>query len=631
MAIQFDNNLLELLPPPAQGGLSFGIKNGASGTTSLVGDQDDTYTRDDLYENAQTGQVTINFDGKSGIDSIFLTEPATSRVLKGRLTSSTATVPTATWSLQSSFATGQSTINGTNIEWVGTTGNWSSLYLASLYLQLNKITTEVSFALDPTNTTNALSLAGRAITETETRSTFGAANDIFYAIDKSNHTYLMGDGNDLVSSYDSGNNFDGGQGLDTYVLAGMGQWEFTTAPTSFAASYNVNAQGQVEIDISGDSISSYRAANLIGFEALVFADRKVRLATAAKTGSTVQGIVGEYTVILGDAAADTLIGVTAGDTLKGGGGNDFIAAGNGAIGANLLKNGSFEINNARNRRWTYLPQLEGWTSLVGTPTNFSAGGTFEIWKNFSAVRATDGQSILELDSNASVNGIEQKIQTQANQTYLLTFDYAARLDAAGPSRPKSRNGDTFAIYWNNTKVGDFASSTKKWATLTATVTGSGGLDALRFFEATSQNDQYGILLDNVKLQAYAPSSDLSVNVLDGGAGRDTLVGSIVVDRFVFEAGDSGNSLSTADVIRQFTSGVDVVDISELTAGSAISFVSAFTGSSGNAELITQTQTLAGKQGLLASLDLDGNATADFAIFFEGVNSLALRDFKTGMG
>ena len=159
MAIQFDNNLLELLPPPAQGGLSFGIKNGASGTTSLVGDQDDTYTRDDLYENAQTGQVTINFDGKSGIDSIFLTEPATSRVLKGRLTSSTATVPTATWSLQSSFATGQSTINGTNIEWVGTTGNWSSLYLASLYLQLNKITTEVSFALDPTNTTNALSLA----------------------------------------------------------------------------------------------------------------------------------------------------------------------------------------------------------------------------------------------------------------------------------------------------------------------------------------------------------------------------------------------------------------------------------------------------------------------------------------
>lgn len=631
MAIQFDNNLLELLPPPAQGGLSFGIKNGASGTTSLVGDQDDTYTRDDLYENAQTGQVTINFDGKSGIDSIFLTEPARSRVLKGRLTSSTATVPTATWSLQSSFATGQSTINGTNIEWIGTTGNWSSLYLASLYLHLNKITTEVSFALDPTNTTNALSLAGRAITETETRSTFGAANDIFYAIEKSNHTYLMGDGNDLVSSYDSGNNFDGGRGLDTYVLAGMWQWEFTTAPTSFAASYNVNAQGQVEIDISGDSIISYRAANLIGFEALVFADRKVRLATAAKTGSTVQGIVGEYNVILGDAAADTLIGVTAGDTLKGGGGNDFLAAGNGAIGANLLKNGSFEINNAIDKRWNYSRRLEGWTSLVGTPTNFSAGGTMEIWKNFSAVRATDGSCLLELDSNNQVNGIEQRVQTVANQSYQLTLDFSARLNAAGRGNPRSRNGDTFSIYWNDTKLGDFTNRKTTWQQISLTVTGTGGADALRFFEAPSQNDEHGILLDNVKLVAIGSNPEFSTNVLNGGAGRDTLVGSNVVDRFVFAAGDSGHSLSTADVIRQFTSGVDVVDISELTGGLYISLVSAFTGTSGNAELITRTQTLEGKQGLLASLDLDGNATADFAIFFEGVNSLALRDFKTVMG
>lgn len=606
------------------------VLDGATGNLVAIGNTQPNVPNDELFDNPLAGNLNITFDGKTGTDTVNLADSALTRTISAKWTPNTNHLLTQ-WTFTSVYGGGTTTINATNIEWARTSRYFSTA-LASYYLKHYNITTSVDFEFGASTVAGAYAIAPDPFQERN----YGAANDIVYLTTIAFAQINLGAGNDMIALTQVDCTVDGGTGIDTYVVDDFNNRYSTPPRRASEAIYVVDAQGRVELYTTRLGLID---AVLQNFEIIAFGDRSIRLTTGAAGASNLTGIAGQYNVILGRDNADTITGVTAGDTLQGGNGNDLLIAASTASPMarmatnerNLLINGSFEINNAIDRRWNYSRRLEGWTSLVGTPTSFSAGGTMEIWKNFSAVRATDGSCLLELDSNNQVNGIEQRVQTVANQSYQLTLDFSARLNAAGRGNPRSRNGDTFSIYWNDTKLGDFTNRKTTWQQISLTVTGTGGVDALRFFEAPSQNDQHGILLDNVKLVAVGSNPEFSTNVLNGGAGRDTLVGSNVVDRFVFAAGDSGNSLSTADVIRQFTSGVDVVDVSELTDGVKISFVSAFTGTSGNAELITQTQTLAGVQGLLASIDLDGNMAADCAIFFEGVNSLVLKDFKTSIG
>jgi Ca2+-binding RTX toxin-like protein len=101
------------------------------------------------------------------------------------------------------------------------------------------------------------------------------------------------------------------------------------------------------------------------------------------------------------------------------------------------------------------------------------------------------------------------------------------------------------------------------------------------------------------------------DVVNGGAGKDTLTGGAGADQFVFAAGDSRNGGSVRDVITDFTSGEDTLDL----------------GALGVTDFASQVSTQKIGSGLLVYVDLDhdGVDSADFALQLTGVSGLVAGD------
>jgi Ca2+-binding RTX toxin-like protein len=111
------------------------------------------------------------------------------------------------------------------------------------------------------------------------------------------------------------------------------------------------------------------------------------------------------------------------------------------------------------------------------------------------------------------------------------------------------------------------------------------------------------------------------DTLYGGLGADTMNGSAGADSFVFTSIHDSDA-AAPDLIKAFSRGVDLIDLSKIdadlstTTDDAFQFVSAFTSHAGEAVL-----SQAGGQSLL-ELDQDGDGAADFVLAFSGHLSAA---------
>ncbi len=124
--------------------------------------------------------------------------------------------------------------------------------------------------------------------------------------------------------------------------------------------------------------------------------------------------------------------------------------------------------------------------------------------------------------------------------------------------------------------------------------------------------------------------NLGDDVITGGAGADTLTGGLGADKFVFEAvSDSPDAFGSRDVITDFGTGYEKIDLSAIDADwttdndDAFTFIgnNAFSGQAG--ELRAEFQdTLA----MRVSGDVDGDGIADFAIDLDGTMSVEFYDF-----
>ena len=85
---------------------------------------------------------------------------------------------------------------------------------------------------------------------------------------------------------------------------------------------------------------------------------------------------------------------------------------------------------------------------------------------------------------------------------------------------------------------------------------SGKLNFLTKFDATGDVQLFGGAGDDVLIGAKGE------DILDGGTGRDHLAGGDGIDTFVMRAGDGSKDLSQADVIYDFTDGVDVLGLDD---------------------------------------------------------------------
>ncbi len=267
-----------------------------------------------------------------------------------------------------------------------------------------------------------------------------------------------------------------------------------------------------------------------------------------------------------NAASDSIQGLGGNDSLVGNGGDDTLYG-----DRNFLTNGALDSNQGAGG-WS-LGTVNGWT-------NAGSGGQIERWgAGFQGLTPADGTSFIELDVNSG--GVVDYITTTAalatGTTYVLSFDSAARAEAAG---------DSFQVVVNGTVVATVTpSSTSQFTTTSVTITGGSGTDTIGFRELSGENNSYGVLLDNVRVTltpASAAASGLSYNdTLDGGTGNDRIYGQEGNDRLIggtgndYMEGGIGNDVfalgdgSGNDVVGDFVIGQDLLDVSALhDAGNA---------------------------------------------------------------
>lgn len=103
------------------------------------------------------------------------------------------------------------------------------------------------------------------------------------------------------------------------------------------------------------------------------------------------------------------------------------------------------------------------------------------------------------------------------------------------------------------------------------------------------------------------------DTLIGGTGADGMVGGAGADRFVFSHAETG------DVIYDFVSGTDKIDLGDLMAAASFRFIgsSAFSGQAGQGRLANG----------LFQLDLNGDRVADLTVAVSG--TLVVSDFTFG--
>ena len=269
-------------------------------------------------------------------------------------------------------------------------------------------------------------------------------------------------------------------------------------------------------------------------------------------------------ILTGDGADDTVAGQQGNDTISGGGGNDTIHG-----DVLFAANGPLDSNQNDN---SWSPgSVTGWY-------NTGSGGTIERWGDgFLGLSTADGSAFIELDGNTSgLDHLQTDVELATGVTYVLSFDHAAR---AGGSV-----NDDFEVTHNGTVIATISpSSTGFFSTTTLTLTGLSGTDTIGFREIVSQDNGLGPLLDNIQFSltpASVAASGHSFNdTLDGGSGDDKIYGQEGDDTIIGGADDdyleggSGSDTfvyadgSGNDVIKDFTIGEDLLDVSALNNGS----------------------------------------------------------------
>ncbi|MGF1649601.1 MAG: DUF4114 domain-containing protein [Hyphomicrobiaceae bacterium] len=205
---------------------------------------------------------------------------------------------------------------------------------------------------------------------------------------------------------------------------------------------------------------------------------------------------------------------------------------------NLLVDGSFETAKVGANTWTTFKSVGGWQT----------DSSIEIWgKGFNGVKATDGDKVMELDSDKQLSRVWQDVGTTKGETYTFAFDYAMRPG----TRPET---NTIEVWWNDEKVGEVRPTTTDWSNAEFSVVGTGALDRIEFREPAGENDSYGGLIDNAVLARASTgvfiSGESGDDVIVGTKGSDILLGGLGDDVMYGVAGNNlmfGNSTAVGSV------------------------------------------------------------------------------------
>jgi Ca2+-binding RTX toxin-like protein len=162
-------------------------------------------------------------------------------------------------------------------------------------------------------------------------------------------------------------------------------------------------------------------------------------------------------------------------------------------GANLVRNGSFEvIGNAARMGWGVASTtLDGWT-LAGTAR--SGSNWFEVVSTkHRGVDAAEGKYWLDMDASSGNIGISQNIAgVEAGRYYTMSFNAAA-----------STTGNSVDVFWAGSKIGTVTPDGKTMQSFSFVVEGYADVALNKLsFNSVGVVDGIGVSLDNVRMFAH---------------------------------------------------------------------------------------------------------------------------------
>ena len=158
----------------------------------------------------------------------------------------------------------------------------------------------------------------------------------------------------------------------------------------------------------------------------------------------------------------------------------------------LLVNGHFDDKEIPGKPYMFNDtKINGWTAVHGGMIELWGSGAYGIQSHTN----TGTYTYIELDvqNDATLDGVYQDVATTKGSIYLLTFYMRARHEAH-----RLTDSEALNVEWNGESLGRFVSTEPNaWTEHQLTVIGTGGLDRLAFVEVSSSGE--GPLLDDVSL------------------------------------------------------------------------------------------------------------------------------------
>jgi len=273
-------------------------------------------------------------------------------------------------------------------------------------------------------------------------------------------------------------------------------------------------------------------------------------------------------VIIGTENDDVIGGFTDDDTILGQDGNDILNGDTDTENRNDLNN-SFEFHDDFNRgSWGLFEEVNGWRRPDGAPL-------IELQRSGTVGTASDGNTVLELDSTANATVYRDIDGLNPDLTYTVSFDYSPR-----PGVREASNG--IEVYWDGELIFSATAEGRglsdfDWTTVEIEVPVSADTARLEF-RATGTSDSLGVTIDNVGVvgvdEEFNPATDGGRDVILGGAGDDTINGGADNDDIT---GGEG-----ADDIDGGTGEQDIVRFEVSSTGVTVDLDSG-TGTGGDAE------------------------------------------------
>lgn len=154
---------------------------------------------------------------------------------------------------------------------------------------------------------------------------------------------------------------------------------------------------------------------------------------------------------------------------------------------NLIQNGGFEA-------FTTVKEKTNWKQV-----NLDAwSGTTKVRSSMAGKNASEGSAMVLLDSDDTVNSLEQSITTLKGADYNLTFDAFV---------PKKILDSADIEVLIDGDIIETITPTKDWISYTVNFVGKGTSQTLIFREVASQNSKKGAVLDNIILTTSNTNQD----------------------------------------------------------------------------------------------------------------------------